>query len=93
MSKLVIVSCISMFFIAVEMIGGYLSGSIAIYTDAAHLGSDVIGFAISMVAIKITQRDATDHLTFGWHRYEILGTLLSINIIWAVTLVLVYEAT
>lgn len=93
MTKLVIVCCISVCFIAVEVIGGYISHSIAIYTDAAHLASDVIGFAISMSALKIAQRNASDHLTYGWHRYEILGTLLSVWIIWGVTAWLVFEAT
>ena len=93
MTKLMIVSAISVFFIAVELIGGYVSGSIAIYTDAAHLGSDVLGFAISMAALKMGQRDATEQLSYGWYRYEIFGTLLSINIIWGVTIWLVCEAT
>ena len=93
MTKLVIVCCISVCFIAVEVIGGYISHSIAIYTDAAHLASDVIGFAISMCALKMAQRNASDHLTYGWHRYEILGTLLSVWIIWGVTAWLVFEAT
>lgn len=93
MTKLMIVCCLSVIFIGVELVGGYLSGSIAIYTDAAHLSSDVIGFAISMVALKVAERRASDLYTYGWHRYEIIGTLLSIFVIWSVTAALCYEAT
>lgn len=56
MVKLIIVTCISCVFIGVEVFGGYISGSIAIFTDAAHLASDVIGFGISMIAIKIAEK-------------------------------------
>jgi len=56
MTKLIIVSCISIIFIGVELFGGYIAGSIAIFTDAAHLASDVIGFGISMIALKIAER-------------------------------------
>jgi solute carrier family 30 (zinc transporter), member 2 len=53
MTKLMVVSVISFVFIGVEVAGGYYSGSIAIFTDAAHLCSDVLGFAISMIALKL----------------------------------------
>ena len=38
---------------AVEIVGGLLAGSLAILTDAAHLFSDITGFAISVASIKI----------------------------------------
>lgn len=75
------------------MIGGYLANSIAIYTDSAHLASDMIGFAMSMVALKMAMRPASKELTFGWHRAEILGTLISIVFLLTLTIWLVFEAT
>ena len=77
----------------IELVGGYLASSIAIYTDAAHLASDVIGFAISLTALRLSENMSTALYTFGWSRYEVLGTLLSIFVIWAVTAWLVVEAT
>ena len=44
----VLASCV---FITVEIIGGYWAGSIAIMADSAHLASDIIGFAISIIAL------------------------------------------
>jgi zinc transporter 2 len=93
MKKLKLVSFVSVFFIAAQLVGGYLANSIAIYTDTAHLASDMIGFAISMAALKITLRPASNEKTYGWHRAEIFGTLFSIIFLLVLTLWLVYEAT
>ena len=74
------------------MIGGYLANSIAIFTDTAHLASDVIGFAISMCALKMTLREASKELTFGWHRAEIIGTMASVIFLLTLTMWLLFEA-
>ena len=93
MRKLKIVSFVSIFFIAAQMTGGYLANSIAIFTDTAHLGSDMIGFMFSMIALKISMRPASHQLTFGWHRAEVIGTLISVAFLVTLTLWLVVEAT
>ena len=53
MRKLLTVSFVSVFFIVAQLIGGYMSGSIAIFTDTAHLASDLLGFGISISALKL----------------------------------------
>lgn len=93
MRKLCIVSFVSFFFIIAQLIGGYLAQSIAIFTDSAHLASDLIGFAISMISLRMAQRPATKHLSYGYHRAEVVGTLVSIIFIWGLTVWLLYEAT
>lgn len=50
--KLVCVMVISSAFIALQMVVGKISGSIAIYTVIAHLAADMIGFSVSMYALK-----------------------------------------
>ena len=57
--KLHMVMIISTFFIIVQLIGGYISGSIAIFTDAAHLATDMLGFVMSMYALKVSLRPAS----------------------------------
>jgi len=69
-----------------------LANSIAIFTDTAHLASDMIGFMMSIVALKISQRPASKELTFGWHRAEIIGTLMSVIFLLTLTIWLVFEA-
>jgi solute carrier family 30 (zinc transporter), member 2 len=53
MKKLCIAGFVSIFFVIAELIGGYLAHSIAIFADSAHLASDMIGFGISMIALKL----------------------------------------
>jgi len=70
-----------------------MSGSIAIYTDSAHLASDMLGFGISILSLTLAQRESSNYLTYGWHRAEIIGTLVSVSSIWIMTVWLLFEAT
>ncbi|MCO5605766.1 hypothetical protein L7F22_059950 [Adiantum nelumboides] len=79
-------------FIAVEVTGGLIAHSLAVLTDAAHLLSDVAGFAISLFAIWASSWEATPRQSYGFFRLEILGALLSIQLIWLLTGIIVYEA-
>ncbi|KAF4526080.1 hypothetical protein B566_EDAN007573 [Ephemera danica] len=79
-------------FMVAEVIGGYLAGSLAVMTDAAHLMSDFVGFLVSLFAIWISRWPPNKSLQFGYHRAEILGALSSICIIWVLTGVFVYLA-
>ena len=91
--KLCIVLMTSCVFICVEITGGYFANSIAIMSDAAHIASDVIGFGISICALKIAHRHANEQFTFGYHRAEIIGAFCSIFTIWILTVWLLFEAT
>ncbi|KAL4486368.1 hypothetical protein ABPG72_007154 [Tetrahymena utriculariae] len=77
-----IVCCISTSFMCVEFVGGYLSNSLAIMTDAVHLLSDVVGFLVTILAIYISKLKANSTMTYGYHRAEIIGAMISILIIW-----------
>lgn len=79
-------------YVIIEFIGGYISGSMAIMTDAAHLLSDFSGFVISMASVWIGTKEASRRLTFGYHRAEVIGALASVILIWGLTLILVLEA-
>jgi len=92
MKKLKCVSFVSIFFIGAQCYGGYLANSIAIFTDSAHLASDMIGFAMSMIALKMSMRPASKELTFGWHRAEIIGTMISVIFLLTLTIWLLKEA-
>uniref|UniRef100_A0A4W6FQU7 Probable proton-coupled zinc antiporter SLC30A3 n=1 Tax=Lates calcarifer TaxID=8187 RepID=A0A4W6FQU7_LATCA len=90
--KLFIACAVSLVFMTGEVIGGYAAGSLAIMTDAAHLLTDFGSIAINIFSLWISSRPQTQTMTFGWHRAEILGVLLSVVSIWAVTTVLVLSA-
>lgn len=92
MCKLLAVTGISFVFMIAEFVGGYMSGSLAIMTDAAHILSDVAGFLISYFAIYMGSRPANYQMSFGYHRAEILGALASILLIWGLIVYLFIEA-
>jgi zinc transporter 2 len=92
MYKLLMVTGISFLFMIAEIVGGYISGSLAIITDAAHMLSDVAGFLISYFAIYMGSRPANYQMSFGYHRAEILGALASIMLIWGIIVYLFIEA-
>ncbi|KAI3505335.1 hypothetical protein L1887_27425 [Cichorium endivia] len=79
-------------FMTVELVGGLKANSLAILTDAAHLLSDVAAFTISLFSVWASGWEATPRQSYGFFRIEILGTLVSIQMIWLLTGILVYEA-
>ncbi|VDM94336.1 unnamed protein product, partial [Onchocerca ochengi] len=59
---------ICLIFIISEIIGGYLAESLAIITDAAHLLTDFAGMLVSLFALYMAKRPASQRMSFGWHR-------------------------
>uniref|UniRef100_M4BUI4 Cation efflux protein cytoplasmic domain-containing protein n=1 Tax=Hyaloperonospora arabidopsidis (strain Emoy2) TaxID=559515 RepID=M4BUI4_HYAAE len=90
--KLQLACVCSLLFMAAEVVGGFVAGSLAIMTDAAHLLSDVAGFCISLFAIWVTTLPASSRLSFGFQRAEVIGAVTSVLVIWVLTGVLVYAA-
>ena len=90
--RLKIVLVIVLVIMVVEVIGGILSGSLALLGDAGHMLVDALALGLSLFAITIARRPATPSKTYGYHRVEIMAALAN-----GVTLVLVvvyifYEA-
>ncbi|KAG7385197.1 hypothetical protein PHYPSEUDO_001739 [Phytophthora pseudosyringae] len=90
--KLQLACLCSLLFMCAEIVGGFLAGSLAIMTDAAHLLSDVAGFCISLFAIWVGTLPASGRLSFGFQRAEVIGAVTSVLVIWVLTGVLVYAA-
>jgi len=82
----------AVFFMLVEIVGGVFANSLAIITDAAHMLSDVGGFIVSLVALQLSARGASGQYTYGYKQAEVLGALLSVAIVWALTAILLWEA-
>ncbi|XP_034667283.1 zinc transporter 2 isoform X3 [Drosophila subobscura] len=90
--KLIIASVLCLVFMIAEIVGGYLSNSLAIATDAAHLLTDFASFMISLFAIWIAGRPSTQRMSFGWYRAEVIGAMASVFMIWVITGILVWLA-
>ena len=75
-----------------QIIGGLISGSMALLSDALHNLSDVISLIISYVANKLSKREYTLKQTFGYKRAEIIAAFINTTILFAVAIFLVNEA-
>ncbi len=75
-----------------QIIGGILSGSLALIADAIHNFSDAISLIIAFFARKIARRDATGDMTFGYGRAEIVAALINYTTLIVIGLYLAYEA-
>ncbi|PDQ35073.1 MAG: cation transporter [Candidatus Lumbricidophila eiseniae] len=63
--------------LVIEIVGGWLSGSLALVADAGHMVSDLIGLIIALVASIIAAQPATDRQTFGYRRVEVFAALIN----------------
>ncbi|RYG57435.1 MAG: cation transporter [Alphaproteobacteria bacterium] len=78
-------------FMIAEVIGGILTGSLALISDAAHMFTDAAALAISLSAIQISKRAADAKRTFGYHRFEILAAAFNALLLFGVAIYILYE--
>jgi hypothetical protein len=82
MKRLAMACVLVSVFISGEIIGGYMSGSLALMGDAAHMLSDLASFGVSLLAIWIGGRKPKKGFNFGYGRAEVLGALFTVILIW-----------
>lgn len=75
-----------------ELIGGLLSNSLALLTDAAHVFMDVLALGLSFSAFRIACRPHDEKATFGYHRAEIFAALINGILLVIVVIVILREA-
>lgn len=75
-----------------EIIGGLLSGSLALLSDALHNLSDTLAIALSYVANRIARRPNNERKTYGYKRAEILSAFINSSVLLILSGVLIYEA-
>jgi cobalt-zinc-cadmium efflux system protein len=64
-------------FMAVEFAGGWLSGSLALISDAGHMLTDALALGLSLLAVRFAAAPADERKTYGFYRLEILAALLN----------------
>lgn len=79
-------------FLVVEVIAGFLSGSLALLSDAAHMATDVASLVIALLAIRVGRRAADARRSFGYRRLEILAAALNASGLFIVAIYVVWEA-
>lgn len=78
-------------FLLVEIAGGFIFGSLALISDAAHMFTDSAALAIALVAIKIGKHPADDARTFGYRRFEILAAAFNAVLLFIVAIYILVE--
>lgn len=76
----------------VEAVGGFLSNSLALLSDAGHMLTHLLALSISFLAMIFSVKPPTSKKTFGFYRLEILAALLNSFLLFLVTLWIFYEA-
>lgn len=79
-------------FMAVEVVGGLWTGSLALLADAAHMLTDAGGLALALIAIRFAERPATPQNTYGYVRMEVLSALANALVLLLLTVYILYEA-
>jgi cobalt-zinc-cadmium efflux system protein len=75
-----------------EVVGGLLTNSLALLSDAGHMFSDTAALGLSLCAFQIARRPATTKKTFGYQRLEILAALINGLVLWLVVGAIFTEA-
>ncbi len=77
MRRVIIALVLTGTFMIVEVIGGLLSGSLALLADAGHMLTDTMALALAAVAFKVSKRPADARLTYGYQRFQILAAFVN----------------
>jgi len=76
-----------------QVIGGIVSGSLSLLSDALHNFSDVLSLIISYIAALLSKREASTNRTFGYKRAEIIAAFINAATLIVVALILIKEAS
>ena len=81
----------SVYFVA-ELVGGLLTNSLALLSDAGHMLSDIAALGLGIFAFQMARRPATAKRTYGYHRVEILAALINGLTLWLIVGIIFHEA-
>jgi cobalt-zinc-cadmium efflux system protein len=77
---------------AAEVVGGLISNSLALLSDAGHMLTDALALVLSLFAMNLARRPANAKRTFGYHRAEIMAALANGSVLVLVSAFIFYEA-
>ena len=78
--------------LVVEVVGGLLSHSLALLSDAGHVFADIIALSLSWYGVKQAERPSSGRMTFGYHRVGVIVAIVNAVSIFAIAVVIFYEA-
>jgi cobalt-zinc-cadmium efflux system protein len=89
--RIKIVLSLSSSYLAAGIIGGLLTGSLALISESGHMLADVGGLALTLFAINYTRKPATPQRTYGFYRIEILASLVNSLVMVFLSVYILYE--
>ena len=90
--RFAVVLGVTLLFLLIETIGGWLTGSLALLADAGHLLGDAGALSVTLLAMRLTHRPATTTMTYGYQRAEILAALFNGLALWLIAGLIWHEA-
>lgn len=90
--SLMLVFGFTLLYLIAEVVGGLMTGSLALLADAGHMLTDVAGLGLALMAIRFAERPATPEHTYGYYRVEILAALTNAVVLIGISLFILYEA-
>lgn len=79
-------------YLVVEVVGAFMTNSLALLSDAAHMVTDALALVIALTAVRLSRRPADARRTYGYARLEALGALANGGLLFAVGLYILWEA-
>lgn len=89
---LVIALFLSLVILLVELTGGLMFRSMALMADALHVVTDILAVLFSLFALVVSSRPPTASLTYGYHRFEVLASLVNGLSLLGIVAIIMYEA-
>lgn len=79
-------------FLIAEVVGAFITNSLALLSDAAHMGTDTVALMIALTAVRLSRKPADAKRSFGYARMEALGAMANGLMLFAVAAYILYEA-
>ena len=79
-------------FLIAEVVGGLITNSLALLSDAAHMATDVIALAVSLFAVRLSRKPADARRTYGYARMEAIGAMINGGLLFVVAAYILWEA-
>jgi len=91
-TPLLVAFCLTIAYMLLELVTGLVTDSLALLSDAAHMGTDVIGLGMALAAVTLAGRPSRPQQTFGVYRLEVLAALANGVLLFGVAVFVLYEA-
>src|SRR6185369_13403221 len=90
--RLIAVLALTLLYMLAEAVGGFLTNSLALLSDAGHMLADVASLGLAWLALRFAARPITTKKTYGYYRIEILAALANGVTLVVISLLIAYEA-